>query len=242
MAQVESDPSMMKSEFEEHLAFRNYMRDIILGANDGLVSIFALVIGVAAGGLSPENVLLAGIAGLVAGAISMSIGEYLSTKSQEEIYDLEKRVEMEHIEHHLDHEKSELREWYAAKGFSAELLEQIVETIASDPDILLSEMMMAEFGVLEEERRSPYIATTIVGIAFVIGSLPPVLPFLFVSKTSTGIFFAAILSMLSLFAVGAIKASIAKVNQYKSGAENMLLGAIGASITYLIGLLVGTTL
>ncbi|MHA2251389.1 MAG: VIT1/CCC1 transporter family protein [Candidatus Kariarchaeaceae archaeon] len=230
----------VKSEFQEHASYRNYIRDIILGANDGLISVFALVIGVAGGGLDPRNVLLAGIAGLVAGALSMAIGEYLSTKSQEELYDAEKTMEASHIEHHIEHEKGELREWYAEKGFSGELLEKIVETIASDPEILLKEMMMAEFGVLEEERRSPIKATLIIGIAFAVGAFPPIFPFIFVNSTQTGIILAGIISVLALFSVGSMKAVVTSTNILRSGSENMVLGLLGALITYIIGYFVGT--
>jgi len=237
-----TDEHVHASEFEEHMAFRNYMRDLILGANDGLVSVFALVIGVAAGGFGPKNILLTGVAGMVAGAISMSIGEYVSTKSQEEVYDAEKRLEASHIENHLDHEKGELREFYEAKGFSGDILEEIIETIAADPVILLREMMMAEFGVLEGERRSPITATIIVGIAFAFGSSLPVIPFLFVNSTSTGIIIASILSIIGLFAIGGIKAWVTETNISRSGLENLTLGGAGAIITFIIGSLIGNSI
>lgn len=222
-------------EREEHLNYRNYMRDVILGANDGLVSIFALVLGVAGGGFLPRSVLIAGIAGAVAGAISMAIGEYLSTKSQEQVYDAEEAMEREHIRTHREHEIEELYEFYTNKGFKGKLLDQVVETIAADDDVLVREMMMAEFGVLEEERRSPLTATIIVGIAFVLGSLPPVIPFVFVNQTFDGILIAASLSVVGLFIVGALKANVTRTNIWGSGGENMALGLAGAIITYLIG-------
>ena len=229
-------------EFEEHMSFRNYLRDVILGAHDGLVSVFALVIGVAAGGFGPKDVLLTGVAGMVAGAISMSIGEYISTKSQEEVYDAEKRLEEGHIRDHLDHEKGELREFYEAKGFSGDILEEIIETIAADPVVLLREMMMAEFGVLEEERRSPITATIIVGIAFAIGSSLPVIPFFFVNSTSSGVIIATILSVIGLFAIGGTKAWVTQTNISKSGLENLTLGGAGAIITFIIGSLIGNSI
>ena len=172
----------------------------------------------------------------------MSIGEYLSTKSQEEVYDAEKRLEAGHIRDHLDHEKGELREFYTAKGFSGDILEEIIETIAADPEILLREMMMAEFGVLEEERRSPITATIIVGIAFAIGSSLPVLPFFFVNSTSTGIIFASIFSAIGLFGIGGTKAWVTRTNLTRSGLENLTLGGLGAIITYGIGYLIGSSI
>ncbi|MDH5400924.1 MAG: VIT1/CCC1 transporter family protein [Candidatus Heimdallarchaeota archaeon] len=226
-------------EFEEHMSYRNYMRDLILGGNDGLVSIFALVLGVAGGGLLPRVIFLAGAAGAIAGAISMAIGEYLSTKSQEQVYDAEMEMERRHIEHHLDHEKEELYEFYRAKGFQGAILDEIVETIASDPEILLKEMMMAEFGVLEDQRRSPLMATIIVGIAFAIGSLPPILPFLFATSTFQGVMFSSIFSITGLFIVGGFKARITRTSILKDGMENLTLGTLGAIITYIIGFFIG---
>lgn len=220
---------------EEHMAFRNYMRDVILGANDGLVSVFALVIGVAAGSNNPKIALLAGTAGLIAGAISMAIGEYVSTKSQEEVYDAEKAIEKRHIDEHYDHEKGEIREWYRDKGFDGELLEQIVETISANPDVMLNEMMLAEFGVLEGERRSPIKATVIVAIAFILGGILPVLPFFWVETTIAGIIIAGILSLSGLFFVGGLKSWITNTIIWRGGMENLLLGLTGAVITYFVG-------
>lgn len=240
--EIDESHEIPDPEMEEHMSFRNYMRDVILGANDGLVSVFALVLGVAGGGFLPREVLLAGIAAAVAGAISMAIGEYLSTKSQEEVYDAEREMEIDHIENHLEHEIDELYEFYRAKGFEGKLLDDIVETIASDEEVLLSEMMMAEFGVLEEERRDPITATIIVGIAFFIGTLPPVIPFAFVTTTMTGVWIAGIASVIGMFIVGGVKAWLVRGDIFPAGLENMSLGLIGALITYGVGFLIGATI
>lgn len=242
---TESDGHDHYPEFVEHREYRNYMRDLILGGNDGLVSLFALVIGVAAGVTQTNQtkiVLLAGIAGAVAGSISMAIGEFLSTKSQEQVYDSEKELEKTHIKYHLEHEKEELYEFYRDKGFEGEILDQIVNKIASDPDILLKEMMMAEFGVLEEERRSPYTATAIVGLAFFIGSILPIIPFVFVSNVTDGIIFSGILSAIGLFTVGGIKSWFTKTSILHGGLENLIFGLVGAAITYTIGHFVGVSI
>ncbi len=223
----------------EHMSYRNYMRDVILGANDGLVSLFALVIGVAGGGQNPKIILLAGIAGTVAGAISMAIGEYISTKSQEEVFDAEVRVEKEHIRDYRDHEVKELTEFYREKGFEGELLEQVINKITSNEEIFLKDMMMTEFGIVEEERRSPLKATIIVGIAFLLGSALPVLPFFFVTTPISGIIIATILSTIGLFSIGGIKSFVTRSSIIKGGSENLVLGLAGALITYIIGFFVG---
>ncbi len=229
-----------QSSAKDHLKYRNYIRDIVLGANDALVSIFALVIGVVGGGLSSYDIFIAGIAGTVAGAISMAIGEYISTKSQEQIYDAEKRREKEHIKHFFEDEKEELKEMYAKKGFSGELLEQIVDTIASDADVMLKVMMEEEFGIKEEERRNPYVAMIFVFIAFLIGSLLPVLPFAFITNATTAGLIATIGSILGLFTVGVIKSHLAETNWIIGGGENALLGLAAGIITFLIGTILTT--
>jgi len=225
----------------EHLTMRNYMRDVILGSNDGLVSIFALVLGVAGSGFIARDIFLAGLAGTIAGAISMAIGEYLSTKSQEQVFDSEKELELLHIRHDFESEKQELYDIYASKGFTGDLLERIVDHLVSNEDVMLEEMMTEEFGVLEDERRTPWIAAMLSGTSFTVGSLPSFLPFLFVATVLSGLLISGVLSLLSLFIVGAMKGYITKFNIYKLGLENLLLGALGGIVTYSIGALVGGT-
>ena len=113
---------------------RQYMRDIILGVNDGLVSTFLLVAGVVGGGLTATQVLLTGIAGAVAGMVSMGAGEYLATKSQEEVFDAEMKLEARHLNEHRDHERDELRHMFGAMGLRGDDLETVVEIIDNNDD------------------------------------------------------------------------------------------------------------
>ena len=225
---------------QEHLTLRNYMRDVILGSNDGLVSIFALVLGVAGGGFAPREVFIAGLAGTIAGAISMALGEYMSTKSQEQVYDSERALETLHIRHDHEREKQEIYDMYRRKGFEGDLLDQIVTVICGNESRMLEEMMVNEFGVLESERRSPMIAAVFSGFSFLAGSLPAFLPFLIVSSTTQGILWSGILSSLALFIVGWLKAMITRYSRFILGFENFLFGLIGGIVTYSIGLLVGS--
>ena len=216
---------------------------MILGFNDALVSVFAIVAGVFGAGLATQDILVTGIAAALAGALSMSIGEYLSTKSQEEVYQAERDVEKEHLVIYPEHEKQELREMYQKKGFEGELLEKVVDVISADPDVFLEVMMVEEFGVLKAERRSPYVAMVLVFFAFLIGSLAPVIPFILISDSvALATFLALILSSLGLFIVGAGKIYFTRGSLLKSGSENMILGLIAAGITFTIGLALGITL
>lgn len=226
------------AEYEPHIgASRQYMRDIILGVNDGLVSTFLLVSGVVGGQLSATDVLLTGIAGAVAGAISMSIGEYIATKSQEEVFDAELELERYHLIHHRDHEREQLRDMLAERGLSGDDLDTVVEIIDSDDNAMLNMQAALEFGIVDEERRNPFAAAVTSGLLFFLGALPSVIPFVFVDDPGTGLLVAAILSGIGLFAVGAAKTIQTRKNPYLSGVENLALGLIGGALAYGVGVM-----
>jgi VIT1/CCC1 family predicted Fe2+/Mn2+ transporter len=213
------------------------MRDIILGVNDGLVSVFLLIAGVVGGGLAAREVLLAALAASAAGAISMAAGEYIATKSQEEVFDSERELEIEHLQYHREHEIQEIRDMFGEMGLGAEDVERIVVALDQDDDAFLKVMMALEFGVIEEERRSPYTAAAISGVLFLAGSVPSVTPFFFVESTGFGLFLAAIGSGLALFGVGVAKTFVTRKNWVWSGTENVLIATAGALISYGVGAL-----
>ena len=219
---------------------RQYMRDIILGVNDGLVSIFLLVAGVVGGGLGARDVLLTGLAASTAGAISMAAGEYIATKSQEEVFDSERELEVEHLEFHREIEIEEIREMFGDMGLGAEDVDRIVQALDKDDEAFLKVMMALEFGVVEEERRSPYTAAIWSGLLFLSGSLPSVLPFFFVESTWLGLFIAALGSGVALFGVGVAKTFVTRKSWVWGGTENVLIAAAGAVISYGVGVLYNT--
>ncbi len=226
---------------KDHLSYRNYARDVVLGGNDALVSIFALVIGILGSGFGSFQIFLAGISGAIAGAISMAIGEYMSTKSQEQIYDAEKKREKEHIEHFFEDEKKELREMYAQKGFSGIILEEIVETISNNPRVMLKVMLEEEFGIKEEERRNPFVAMAVVFIAFLLSSMIPVLPFAIIENVGIAGGVATTLTLSGLFIVGAVKSKIAEANWILGGMENVALGTFAGLFTFIVGNMLSPT-
>lgn len=219
---------------------RQYIRDIILGVNDGLVSVFLLVAGVVGGGLVARDVLLAGLAASAAGAISMAAGEYIATKSQEEVFDSERELEIEHLEFHRDIELDEIHEMFGDMGLDAEEVERIAQALDKDDEAFLKVMMALEFGVVEEERRSPYTAAVLSGLLFLAGSLPSVIPFFFVSSTGLGLFIAAVGAGVALFAVGVAKTLVTRKSWLRSGTENVLIATAGAFISYGVGVLYNT--
>ena len=214
---------------------RQYVRDIILGVNDGLVSVFLLVAGVVGGGFAGETVLLTAIAGGIAGAISMAAGEFLATRSQEEVFDAEIELEREHIQYHRDSEVAQLYDMFGEIGIRDEDVERVVSAFTRDDETILNAMKILEFGLIEQDRRSPYRAMFVSGALFLAGSLTSIIPFLVTASTSLGLLWAAILTSVALFAVGAVKTLITRTPIVKAGLENLVIAGIGGLIAFWIG-------
>lgn len=224
--------------YREHLgAGRQYLRDIILGVNDGLVSMFLLVVGVVGAGFASREVLLAGIAGTLAGAVSMAAGEYIATKSQEEVFEGEIELEWEHFEFHRDQELDELREMLGELGLEGQLLEDAVEVIDRDDDTLMHAMKTLEFGLVESERRSPFRAMVLSGLLFIVGAMPAVLPFAFIDRPHVGLSVAALACGVGLAVVGALKTLMTRGRPVVAAVENLAVGVVGGAAAYGIGAL-----
>jgi len=222
--------------YQPHIgASRQYMRDIMLGVNDGLVSTFLLVSAVVGGGMDPTDVLLTAIAGAIAGMISMAVGEYIATKSQEEVFEAELALEREHLKYHRQHEKDQLRDMLSEVGLVGEDLEQVVEIINADDDAMLNMHAALEFGIVETARRNPIAAAVFSGLMFLGGALPSVVPFAFVDSTSTGLLIAGILSGIGLLTVGAVKTLQTGKPPVLSALENFVLGMAGGVLAYVVG-------
>jgi VIT1/CCC1 family predicted Fe2+/Mn2+ transporter len=229
--------------YEPHIGeSRQYWRDIVLGVNDGLVSMVLLVAGVVAGGLSSGQVLLTGVAGAIAGAVSMAAGEFLATKSQDEVLLAELDLERQHIRHHREAELAQLRQMFADMGISESDLDSVVDAFDRSDEAMLNAMKALEFGVVDSERRSPYRAMLFSGVLFFAGSLPSVVPFMLIDDTRVGLAWAAVLAAAGLFAVGVAKARVTKGNVIKSGGENLVIAGLGGLVAYAVGAMVGSGL
>jgi len=247
----------------EHLGKnRQYWRDIILGVNDGIVSTFLLVTGVAGGGLSSKDILLTAIAGALAGAVSMFAGEFVATKSQNEVLHGEIRLEKAHVQQYPSEEMQELGpllntphvQKYTCDemqqlgpllnliGIPADennsLRQDLMRHYGQNPDALLQVMVALEFGVIEAEQRSPAWAGITSLTSFVVGSLPSVLPFAFAKHAMEGLIAAAALTFMALIAVGVVKTWATRGNCFTAAGENVLIASIGTGIAYGVGFFV----
>ncbi|MBI2077249.1 MAG: VIT1/CCC1 transporter family protein [Euryarchaeota archaeon] len=235
-------------EAAEQSPVRNYVRDLVLGFNDGLVSVYAVTAGVAgyavtagARGFGLEEILVTGVAASLAGAFSMAAGEYISTKSQAEFYAAERKREAEHLEKWPHLEVQELRDDLRSKGIQPPLLEEVVTAISGDRDRFLDYMMKEEFGVGQESERSPYVAGLIVMGAFLLGALVAMAPYA-VLPVEWGLRGSTLSSLLGLFFAGVIRARASRLPTFRAGLEMVLIGAVAGGTTYVVGRLFGVAL
>jgi len=229
--------------YEPHIGeTRQYWRDMILGVNDGLVSMYLLVVGVVSGGLDTSQVLLTALAGALAGAVSMAAGEYLATKSQDEVLEAEMALERVHLKDHRAMEVGQLREMFSDMGIADEDLESVVAAFDRSDEAMLNAMKALEFGFVESERRSPFRAMIASGLLFLVGSLPSIIPFMVFDTNPPALAWASLLALGGLFTVGVVKARVTRNNWLISGLENMMIAGVGGLVAWLIGDAVGTAL
>ncbi|WP_214108366.1 VIT1/CCC1 transporter family protein [Acrocarpospora catenulata] len=216
-----------------------WLRPATFGVMDGLVSNFALVTGIIGGGGTGSAVLLAGFAGLVAGACSMATGEYTSVSSQTELMRAEIAVERREIERNPEEEIRELTLTYEAKGLRPELAAEVARELHSRPEVAWRVHVREELGVDPDDLPSPWTAAASSFVAFAVGALIPILPFLL---GATSIVPTLILTAVMLATTGGLVARLTARPIWFGGGRQLLLGALSAAVTYGIGLLVGVTI
>ncbi len=212
------------------------LSDIILGGQDGLVNVLGVILGVAAATSDPQIVLVAGLAATFAELVSMGAVAYTSTMADADFYESERTREYRHIREMPHLEQDEVRAIYYEKGFRDELLENIVDTITTNPDIWVAVMMAEEHQLTPVDRSQALRSAVVVGLSAVVGSLIPLVPFVLL-PVSTSIWVSVLVTALVLYAVGAYKARTTVGRPWKSGLEMALIGTVSALVGYAIGLL-----
>jgi VIT1/CCC1 family predicted Fe2+/Mn2+ transporter len=215
------------------------LRAAIFGINDGLVSNFSLIMGFAGAGVDKSVILLAGIAGLLAGAFSMGAGEYISMKVQREVYERLIHLEAHELAMEPDEEREELAEIYVRKGIPHELAGRLAESIMADPELALDTHAREELGLDPEQGLgSPWGAAASSFLTFSFGALVPLAPLLFASGVGATVA-SAIVAGLTLAGVGAAMSILTGKSAVVSGLRQLTVGAIAAAITYGIGSALG---
>ncbi|MBS3174931.1 VIT1/CCC1 transporter family protein [Candidatus Woesearchaeota archaeon] len=223
----------MKKEIN-HKSNKINFKNFILGGQDGIVNVLGLVLGVASATSDVKLVIIAGLVSLVAESISMGAVAYTSSKAAKDYYLSRLKEEAKEIKSEPSLEKKQIEKIYYNKGFRGNLLNNIVNKITSNKKEWLNTIMQDEHNLSPEEYEKPMKIAGIVGLATVIGSIIPILPFLLLN-IKNGIIVSLIFSALILFLVGALKAKLSIGNWKSSGLQLMLIGILSAILGYLVG-------
>jgi VIT1/CCC1 family predicted Fe2+/Mn2+ transporter len=215
----------------------SYLRDFVLGAIDGTVTTFAVVAGVAGAGLSGSVAIVLGMANLLADGFSMAAGNYLSTKTDRQVVERARRIEEMHVAEIPEGEREEVRQIFAAKGFTGQTLDEIVDTITTDRQRWVDTMLTEEHG-LRLQSPSAVRAAISTFVAFVLVGLVPLLPFLLrVSQNPQTIFItSAAATAVAFVFVGIARGAVLREALVRSGLETLAIGGAAAALAYLVGL------
>jgi len=217
------------------------LRAAVFGVNDGLVSNASLILGVAGATGEGGAILLTGIAGLLAGAFSMAAGEYISMRSQREMFEYQIGMERAELAQYPQEEAAELALIFAAKGIDKDEARRLADKLISDPDRALDTLAREELGLNPDELGSPWGAAISSFVSFAAGAIIPLLPFLFV-KGQHAFSIAIGLTCLALFAIGAALSLFTGRNAWLGGLRMLAIGVAAGAGTYIIGKALGVTL
>lgn len=215
-----------------------WLRPAVFGAMDGLVTNTALVAGVGGGGAAPRAIVLAGVASLVAGAISMALGEYTSVATQNEQLDLEVAKERRELQHNPRGELAELVHQLHIRGVEDGLAREVAAQLSRDPETALRLHVVAELGVTVDDGPSPWTAAGSSFLTFSVGAVVPLVPYLFGSSL---LWVALLCGGVGLAVTGAVSARFTPRPWWFAGGRQLLFGALASGATYLIGLAIGVT-
>jgi vacuolar iron transporter family protein len=241
------DPAGLPTIADEEVAHEHpdvtsgWLRPAVFGAMDGLVSNFALIAGVVGGtrGDHSSAVVLAGLAGLAAGAFSMAAGEYTSVASQAEFTAKEIDVERREIHENSAGEQAELARMYVDRGIDPALAAAVAEQVHSDPELAVAVHAREELGVDPDNLPSPTVAAVSSFISFAVGAFLPVLPYLL---GASSLLPALVISLVALFACGAVVSAVTTRSWWYGGTRQLVLGGAAAGLTYIVGDLVGAAI
>ena len=234
-------PDPEKIEHEHPDVTGGWLRPAVFGAMDGLVSNFALMMGVVGGNQASDTkpVVLAGLAGLAAGAFSMAAGEYTSVASQREFALAQVDIERQEILHNEGAEEAELASMFVEKGIDEDTAREMAREVHLDPENAVRVHAREEFGVDTDDLASPMLAAVSSFFSFALGAIIPLLSYLVGIETAWP---AIVLSLVGLFACGAVVTRVTARSWWFGGTRQLLLGGVAAGLTYLVGEAVGASL
>lgn len=232
-------PAGHPTHIEPHIKETSYIRDLVFGFGDGVNTSLGIIAGVGGAIIAADIVILAALVGMFTGAKAMAVQNYLAVKSQREILESEIKREEFEIENTPEQERHEIEEIYKSKGFEGDDLERVVDRITSNKEVWLKTMLTEELGLNLDILGNPLKGALIMFGSFLLGGILPILPYFVVKagliSSTTAIIVAIMISIISSFVVGAIKARLAQMNIVKGGIEMAGLGTGIALVGYGIG-------
>ena len=216
-------------------------RAAVFGISDGLVSNVSLILGIAGASTDPSIIRIAGISGLLAGAVSMAAGEYVSLQAQKELVERELLIERKSIDTNLEDETEELKAIYEERGLDPDLAEEVARQIMANSDIALEVHIREELGVNPEQLGSPILAAVSSFVSFSFGAFVPLVPWL-LGEGNAAIWISAISGIMCTALVGGVLARLSGRSVIKTSLRQMSVAAAACSATYLIGSFLGTSI
>ena len=224
-----------------HVKGGGNLRAAVFGVSDGLVSNASLIMGVAGASPDPKIVLLSGAAGLIAGAFSMAAGEFISVRSQREMYEYQIGLERQELDQYPEEEAEELALIYEARGVPREEATRLAQTLTAEPEQALLTLSREELGLNPEDLGSPIGAASSSFLSFAIGAAIPLLPFVF-GAGANSLEIAVAMTAVVLFGVGAVLSLFTGRGALTSGMRMLSIGLAAGGVTYMVGKLLGVTL
>lgn len=214
----------------------SYIGDAVFGANDGIITTFAVVAGVAGAQLAPAVVLILGAANLLGDGFSMAAGNYLARKSEVDWRATERAKELWEVEHMPNEERQEVRQIYSAKGFQGAELDRVTEVLTSNKEVWVNEMMVGEHGITAgSEAGHPLKNASVTFISFVVAGALPLLPYVVGLAGSRAFAWATVAAAVTLFIVGSLRTRITQRPWLLAGLEMLLVGGVAAVVAYAVG-------
>ncbi len=238
-----SDANISELEHRRHEAkahgygFSTYIHDIVYGANDGIVTTFAVVAGTAGADLPGAVVIILGLANLFADGISMGAGAFLSSKSEMDHYERIRKEELQEIDETPELERQEVRDAFARKGFAGEDLDRAVAVVTANREVWTDVMMCEEHGLVKEEPKKPLVHGTMTFCAFVLYGTIPLLPYLLGIAEARRFAVAIVSSLIALLVLGFTRSAVTSERLLRGPLEIVGVGTAAAAVAYAIGLL-----
>ena len=222
---------------EKHKQGGHHLKNMVYSANDGIVTTFAVVAGVVGAALNPTTILILGFANLLADGFSMATGNYLGSKSENQLYTKEKEREEREMEEVPEKEGIEILNILKEKGYQGTELEQLTDLIMKNKKFSVDFMMQEELK-LSNANVTPFKNAWVTFVSFVVAGLIPILPFIFIPASANRFLLAIFFTAMALFVVGASRSVFTDKYWFLSGLEMLFVGGVAATIAYLIGFVI----